>query len=72
MTLKTSERLGMREVVGHKLIVGAWETSDIMVTNVCVMPEGYRISNHMMFIVDFLKSTLIGSSPPKGVRVAAR
>ena len=36
------------------------------------MPAGYGIGEHRLFMVDFLTSSLVGTSPPKIVRVAAR
>ena len=87
-TLTDPEGLGMREVVGDftgerigstffrgtKPIDCVWATSDVEVVGACIMPVGYGIGDHRMFIVDFLTSSLIviGASPPQIVRAAAR
>ena len=36
------------------------------------MPVGYGVGDHCLFIIDFLKSCLVGTSPPSIVRSAAR
>ena len=49
-----------------------WVTPDVVVTGACVMPAGYGIGDHRAFVLDFLKSSLVGQTPPKIVRAAAR
>ena len=84
--LTSSEGLNMSEVVGDftglavgptffrgsKLIDGVWATKDIQVVNACVMPAGFGVGDHRMFVVDFRQQSLVGASPPRVVRVAAR
>ena len=36
------------------------------------MPVGYGVGDHRLFIIDFLKSCLVGASPPSIVRSSAR
>ena len=36
------------------------------------MPVGYGVGDHHLFIIDFLKSCLVGASPPSIVRSEAR
>lgn len=57
--------LAMREVVGDftqqpirstffhslKQINGVWATSDILISNAAVMPSGYGIDDHHLFII---------------------
>ena len=38
----------------------------------CVIPVGYEVGYHRLFIIDFLKSCLVGAIPPSIVRSAAR
>ncbi len=78
--------LGMREVVGTftrkqigatffrglKPIDGIWATSDITVTSACIMPAGFGIGDHRLFIVDFLLATLVGQTPTRIARPCAR
>ena len=80
------EGLAMKEVVGDftgtpigsiffcssKPIDGVWATSDIMVSNAAIMPAGYGIGNHRLFVINFLMMDIIGKSPPRIVRLASR
>ena len=68
----TGERIGSTFFRGTKPIDCVWATSDVEVVGACIMPVGYGIGDHRMFIVDFLTSSLIGASPPRIVRAAAR
>ena len=56
----TNEPLGATFFRGTKPIDGVWATSDIVVTGACVMPAGYGVGDHRMFVVDFLTSSLVG------------
>jgi hypothetical protein len=56
---------------GSKQIDGVWATKDIQVVNACIMPAGYGVGDHRLFVVDFRLQSLVGASPPKVVRVAA-
>ena len=49
-----------------------WVTPEVVVTGACVMPAGYGIGDHRAFVLDFLTSSLVGQTPPKIVRAAAR
>ena len=44
----------------------------MVVVGACVMPAGYNIGDHRLFVIDILTSSLIGHNPPKIVRVATR
>ena len=68
----TNEPLGATFFRGTKAIEGVWATPDTVVTGACVMPAGYGVGDHRMFIVDFLTSSLVGSTPPRIVRAGAR
>ena len=57
---------------GSTPIDGVWATSDVTVVGACVMPVGYGVGDHPLFIIDFLKSCLVGASPPSIVLSAAR
>ena len=48
---------------GSKTIDGIWTSEDIVVTHACVMPIGFGMGNHRMFIVDFQESSLVGTAP---------
>ena len=68
----TGQKIGATFFRGTNPIDGIWATSDIVVVGACVMPCGYGVGDHRMFIVDFLTSSLIGHTPPKIIRSAAR
>jgi hypothetical protein len=77
--------LAMKEVVGNfthqcvgatffqgpKPINGVWATSDILVSNACIMPTGYGIGDHQLFVIDFCTQDIIGSQPPRVIRAAS-
>jgi hypothetical protein len=48
---------------GSKLIDGLWVSSDIDTANVFVMPFGYGVGNHRMFVLDVTLESLIGKTP---------
>ena len=68
----TGQKLGATFFRGTEPIDGIWTTSDVVVTNTCVMPAGYGVGDHRLFVIDFLTSSLIGTSPPRIVRAAVR
>merc|ERR1712086_1047263 len=53
-------------------IDGVWVTPEVVVTSACLLPAGYGIGDHRAFILDFLTSSLVGQTPTKIVRAAAR
>jgi hypothetical protein len=55
---------------GSKPIYGVWTTSDITVCNASIMPLGYGIRDHQLFVINFASSNSIGNTPPKAVRAA--
>ena len=57
---------------GKYPIDGVWATPDVLITEACVMPVGYEVGDHRMFVIDFLTSSLMGCNPLKIVRAAAR
>ncbi len=57
---------------GFKPIDGVWATSDITVSNAAIMPAGYGIGNHRLFLINFSMMDIINKSPPRIVRPASR
>ena len=47
-------------------------TSGITLVGANIMPVGYGIGDHRLFVVDVLTESMVGTSPPKIVRPAAR
>jgi hypothetical protein len=78
--------LGMKEVVGEftvrplgamyfrgsEPIDGVWTTGDIIVTNACVMPVGFGVGDHRLFVINFATTTLVGSGTNMVVHPALR
>ncbi len=44
---------------GSMPIDAIWATSDVTVTNACVMPVGYGIEDRCLFVVDFATTLLV-------------
>ena len=61
----TNQNLGATYFRGSEPIDGIWATPDVVIANACVMPAGYGIGNHRMFVIDFVTSSLIGTDTPK-------
>ena len=68
----TGRQVGPTFFRGTKPIDGVWATKDIQVAKACVMPAGFGVGDHRMFVVDFRTQPLVGASPLKVVRMAAR
>ncbi|MEJ2137350.1 MAG: hypothetical protein P8X86_19155, partial [Desulfofustis sp.] len=68
----TGQQLGATFFRGTKPIDGIWATPDVVVTGACVMPAGYGVGDHRLFVVDFLTSSFVGLTPPRIVRAGAR
>jgi hypothetical protein len=78
--------LGMKEVVGDftgrqlgaiffrgsEPIDTIWATSNLEVALACIMPVGYRVGGHRLFVVDFSTASMIGTCPPKIICPALR
>jgi hypothetical protein len=57
----TGRQLKATYFQGSKPIDGIWATSDLTVANACVMPVGFGIGNHQLFVIGFVTATLVGS-----------
>ncbi len=68
----TGKRLGATFFRGSEPINAIWVTSDLDVAHACVMPVGYGVGNHRLFVVDFATASMIGTCPPKIVWPALR
>jgi hypothetical protein len=55
-----------------KPVDGVWATLDITVCNASIMPAGYGIGDHWLFVIDFTASNIIGNTAPKVVQAASR
>ena len=68
----TNKKVGATYFRGSNPIDGIWATPDITILNACIMPVGYGIGDHRMFIIDILTADIIGCNPPAVVRPQAR
>ena len=68
----TGKRIGPTHFRGKLPIDGIWATPDITVANACIMPAGYGIGDHRLFVIDFHTASLVGSGPPRERRAASR
>ena len=68
----TGKKIGPTYFRGSKPIDGIWATTDVTVTPAYVMPVGYGIGDHCLFVVDVLINSLIGTDPVRIVRPQAR
>jgi hypothetical protein len=57
----TTRRLGATYFQGSVPIDAVWATSEVAVVNACVMPVGYGVGDHRLFVVDFAAPLLIGT-----------
>jgi hypothetical protein len=68
----TGKQIGATYFRGSKPIDAVWATADIQVAGACIMPAGYGIGDHRLFVIDFVASSLVGETPRKIVRAQAR
>ncbi len=59
----TGQKIGPTFFCSSKPINRVWAMADIKISNTCVMPAGYGIGDHRMFIVDLVQSRMIGETP---------
>ncbi len=59
----TGTKIGLTFFQGSKPIDGIWATPDLVVIHACVMPVGYGVGDHWLFVVDFQEGSLIGEAP---------
>jgi hypothetical protein len=57
----TARKLGATYFQGSVPIDAIWATSVVTVANACVMPVGYGVGDHRLFVVDFA-TTMLGST----------
>ena len=68
----TNKKVGPTFFRGLKPIDGVWATSDISVANACIMPVGYGIGDHRLFVIDFCAADIIGYSQQRAVCATSR
>ena len=68
----TNQPVGPTFFQGSKPIDGVWATLDISVCNTAIMPAGYGIGDHHLFVTDFAELDVIGISRQKVIRPTSR
>ena len=68
----TGKKIGRTFFCGSKPIDGIWATKDIIVTHACIMPAGFGVGDHRMFVIDFQEVSLVGKEPFRIQRYSAR
>jgi hypothetical protein len=66
------KKLGPTFFQGSKPIDGIWATRDIIMTHTCVMPTGFGVGDHRIFVIDVQETSLVGSEPFWVQQFAAR
>ncbi len=61
----TGKKIGQTFFRGQLPINGIWATSDVTITNACIMPAEYRIGDHQLIVINIYTSLLIGMGPPR-------
>jgi hypothetical protein len=57
----TTRQLGATYFWGSAPIDAVYVTGDVAVVNACVMPVGYGVGDHHLFVVDFATALLVGT-----------
>jgi hypothetical protein len=57
---------------GSRPIDGLWVSSDLDISNACVMPFGFGVGDHRAFVLDIPLESLVGENPVKIVRPVSR
>ncbi len=68
----TGTRTGATFFRGSKPINGLWASSNLKISNTCVMPFGYGVGDHQAFILNITLESLVGENPTKIVRPVSR
>jgi hypothetical protein len=58
----TGQRIGPTYFRGLKPINAVWATSDVQVVGGNIMPVGYGVGGHWLFVVDFVGISLLGNA----------
>ena len=68
----TGKKIGPTFFRGSKPIDGIWATPDIVIAHACIMPAGFGVGDHRLFVVDFQEESLVGTAPFRIKRFASR
>jgi hypothetical protein len=68
----TSKKIGPTFFQGKLPMDGIWATPNVIIANACIMPAGYGIGDHRLFVINIHTSLLIGTGSPRVQRAASR
>ena len=68
----TQQPIGPTYFQGSNPIDAMWATSDLSISNACIMPAGYGIGDHRLFVLDICASDVVGHTPPAPKRAVSR
>ena len=68
----TGKKIGPTFFRGSKPIDGIWVTPDIAIAHACIMPAGFGVGDHRLFVVDIQEESLVGTAPFRVKRFASR
>jgi hypothetical protein len=68
----TGKQLGATFFRGSSPIDAVWATPDVEIVGACVMPCGFGIGDHRLFVIDIRTDSLVGEKPPRIIRASAR
>jgi hypothetical protein len=68
----TGKKIGPTFFWGSKPIDEIWTTTDVIVTHACIMPTGFGVGDHRLFVIDMQAASLIGEEPLKVQRFTLR
>jgi hypothetical protein len=61
-------RTGATFFRGSKPVDGLWVSSNLEISNTCVMPFGYGVGDHQAFILNITLESLVGENPTEIVQ----
>jgi hypothetical protein len=68
----TGKKIGPTFFWGLKPIHGIWATTDVIGTDACIMPTGFGVGDHCLFVIDMQATSLIGEETLKVQRFTLR
>jgi hypothetical protein len=68
----TGKKIGPTFFRGSKPIDGIWTMADVVIMHACVMPAGFGVGDHCLFVLDMQASSLIGEEPLKVQQFTSR
>jgi hypothetical protein len=59
----TGKKIGPTFFQGSKPIDGIWAMGNLIITHACMMPAGFEVMDHCMFLINFQESSMVGLAP---------